>query len=279
MRIARATRPVFAVPRGRGDTFSLALLDPRDLTGAVGSTSFGTALNSWARSSAMASRKSIAKRKLTSRRSEGCSSSSIGTHAAVSRSATRRQVAADLGRHPRTSPARRIARLRTCSIAAYFGGIFPSCALEEPRTLTDLRWAAQTCGSMRRRRLSKMLWMVALVPLFLAAVLPDHLQTLVCRFSGAVMSEEACCLPGPSQKLEPQAQLRDEPCCIAKTVELARSVSDRQVETALVGHHDLWTPVPAISLHLLVSGPSLGRHPSFPALGPPIVLLKHSFLI
>ncbi len=71
-----------------------------------------------------------------------------------------------------------------------------------------------------------MLWIAALVPLFLAAVLPDHLRTLVCRYTGTAMDEEGCCPGELGPKVDTQGRLRDEPCCFVRTVQLARLVSD-----------------------------------------------------
>ena len=96
-----------------------------------------------------------------------------------------------------------------------------------------------TAYSMRDGRLAKAMWLAALVPLFLAAVLPDQVRTLVCRFSGAVMDEH-CCPPGADQAaVETEALLRDQSCCSTRTVSRARLVSDRRVEPAAPRHYQL----------------------------------------
>ena len=61
---------------------------------------------------------------------------------------------------------------------------------------------------MRSARLSKVLWMAALVPLFLAAVLPSRVATLICRFTGAAMEVEACCPTGDEAPRDPAGSIR-----------------------------------------------------------------------
>src|SRR5664279_4393748 len=84
---------------------------------------------------------------------------------------------------------------------------------------------------MRRVRLSKLLWMATLVvPLCFAAVLPSHVATLVCRFTGAMMEAEACCPTGDEGPPDLQARLLDEGCCSRTITELPTLVCVRRAE-------------------------------------------------
>jgi len=130
-------------------------------------------------------------------------------------------------------------------------------------------------------RLAKTMWLAVLVPLFLAAVLPDQVRTLVCRFSGAVMDED-CCPPEADEAVETEARVRNESCCSIKTIELARLVSDRRVEPASHRCYELRAHVPNIEVSdrsTRPAGLALIRYAAPPHVGPPIVLLKRSFLI
>jgi hypothetical protein len=132
---------------------------------------------------------------------------------------------------------------------------------------------------MRKGRLSKALWTAAIVPLFLAAILPDHVRTLVCRVSGLVMDEEDCCPLVADQTVDTDAQFRDESCCVVRTIDLGRLVSDRRVDTRPIRHCELRAGAPSTSPSPLVNCVAPIRPVAAPAVGPPIVLLKRSFLI
>jgi hypothetical protein len=138
----------------------------------------------------------------------------------------------------------------------------------------------QTACSMRQGRLAKAMWLAALVPLFLAAVLPDQIRTLVCRFSGAVM-DEGCCPPGADEAVETEASLKDQPCCSIRTIGLARSVSDRRVESAAPRPYPLFAWASNIGDRqglVTPAGLVLIRYGA-PHVGPPIFLLKRAILI
>jgi hypothetical protein len=144
--------------------------------------------------------------------------------------------------------------------------------------LTSPRRAAQAFGRMRGGRLLTSLRGAVVIPLFLAAVCPDSVRTLVCRYTGEVMSEKSSCPEQARQDLESHAQLRDESCCIAKTVQFVKAVSERQMEFAASPAYD--APVACILPELSAAGvqPLRGRV-LVSSTGPPIVLLKHAFLI
>ena len=139
---------------------------------------------------------------------------------------------------------------------------------------------------MARARRPKGVWVAALLPLLAAAVLPTRIQTLVCRFTGVAMPAELCCPraseAGPgAAAVQPQASLREESCCLIKTVDLPRLLSEGQPDEAAA------RPVMAAPIAgLVLFGPPRGtvarRWPigvGPPRCGPRIVLLKRSFLI
>jgi hypothetical protein len=132
---------------------------------------------------------------------------------------------------------------------------------------------------MHKRRQSRLLGMAVLVPLFLGTVLPDHLRTLVCRYTGVVMPEESCCPERGEQDRDTSARLRSESCCVVKTVQLVKLVSERRNEAA----PPCYPPPVARTVVAEAGVPACHRvqAPSLPAppLRPPIVLSKHAFLI
>lgn len=132
---------------------------------------------------------------------------------------------------------------------------------------------------MRRRWQLKLLGMAVVIPLFLGAVLPEHVRTLVCRFTGIAMPEEACCPQGADQEVDASSRLRSESCCVVKTADLVRLISERQAEATPPGYPSLvgYTTVTTAS-----ALPARRFHAAYrrgPPPGPPIVLAKHAFLI
>jgi hypothetical protein len=131
---------------------------------------------------------------------------------------------------------------------------------------------------MLNGRRPKALWVAALLPLLAASVLPTQIRTLVCRFTGAIMQVETCC-PSDQDRTPPTSQLLGENCCLVKTVDLPKLLSERWTDgTPPVQAPTLAVGQPSGPLELM-SGwtPSLPVRP--PPLGPPIFLVKHSFLI
>jgi hypothetical protein len=132
---------------------------------------------------------------------------------------------------------------------------------------------------MRKGRLSIRLGVTACLPLlFAVAVLPSHLTSFVCRFTGAVMESEACC---PEMKGTPsgdQARLRDEACCAISSLVLPTLVSERRSEA----QHQQLDQVGDVSAAEIIPPPSGGRAPIryvVPPLRPPPIALKRSLLI
>jgi hypothetical protein len=121
--------------------------------------------------------------------------------------------------------------------------------------------------------------MAAILPLFAASVLPTQLRTLICRFSGAVMEVEACCPEDPDGNVMAQAQLLDESCCIAKTVDLDKLISERRPEGAPTPDVTYLPIAPAPEVPIPTTADVHGRAVGPPPLGPPLILLKRSFLI
>jgi hypothetical protein len=131
---------------------------------------------------------------------------------------------------------------------------------------------------MRVGRWSKALWTAAILPLFAASVLPTQLRTLICRFTGAVMEVEACC-PADPDKANAQAQLLDENCCIVKTVDLDKLISERKPDGVTPADAALLAIAFAPAVPTRATADVHDRPVGPPPLGPPLILLKRSFLI
>lgn len=140
-----------------------------------------------------------------------------------------------------------------------------------------MRKEDQTLARMRGRWLSTLLRGAVLIPLFLAAVLPDSARTLVCRYTGVAMPEESCC---PVQQPEPGApdRMQDESCCVVKTVHLERLLSDRQSSADTTAHHEMAVSFAPMAPYIVARSPDI-RRITVSAVGPPILLVKSAFLI
>ena len=141
----------------------------------------------------------------------------------------------------------------------------------------------QSSRLMRSGSWSKVLWMAALLPLFAASVLPTQLRTLICRVTGAVMEVDACCPAAPAAPAQAAARISesisDPGCCAVQTVDLGRMLAEHRSEEA---PPPSVTPVSAAPM----AGPVLAAWPTPsvrqdrpPQVGPPLLLLKRSFLI
>lgn len=134
---------------------------------------------------------------------------------------------------------------------------------------------------MSRGRFSKVLWMAALVPLFLAAVLPSQVATLVCRFTGAMMEAEVCCPTADQGPPDLQARLLDEGCCSRTIIELPTLICDRRSEADRAQPH-LDQPVPFMFAAAAATpfGDPTGSIRRISALfRPPPIAIKQSLLI
>jgi hypothetical protein len=120
--------------------------------------------------------------------------------------------------------------------------------------------------------------MAALVPLFAAAVLPTQIRTLVCRFTGAIMDIESCC-PERAEQAPPQGELLNETCCIVRTVDLQKLVSERRSDNTPARPEPVLATLTVLRAPVIADRQPEGRPVGPPPLGPPIILLKRSFLI
>ncbi len=133
---------------------------------------------------------------------------------------------------------------------------------------------------MRSARLSKVLWMAALVPLFLAAVLPSRVARLICRFSGAMMEAEACCPTGDDAPPDVQARLLDEGCCSRMITEFPTLIGERRSEMSGMRVDQLAVYVSGAAVPQPPPGrPARSICPVAPIFRPPPIALKRSLLI
>jgi hypothetical protein len=120
--------------------------------------------------------------------------------------------------------------------------------------------------------------MAVLLPLFAAAVLPTQIRTLVCRVTGAIMKLETCC-PADDEAAPSTAQLLGENCCLVRTVDLPKLISEHRAGSV---PPDLGQPVPlaqTFDAQVLADRRAQFSPPGPPSVGPPLLLLKRSFLI
>jgi hypothetical protein len=128
-------------------------------------------------------------------------------------------------------------------------------------------------------RRSKVLWVAAVVPLLAASVLPSQFRTLVCRFTGAIMEQGRCCPSDDEEQTALPAQLLDEDCCVVKTVDLPKLLSERWGESATPSQQALADTATFTDL-VLVDRWATTFHPVRPPLlGRSLLLVKRSFLI
>ena len=132
---------------------------------------------------------------------------------------------------------------------------------------------------MAKGRWSKLLWIAALVPLFGATVLPTQLRALVCRVTGVLMDEKACCPAGDQTQAASVSRLFDQGCCVVRTVDLPKLLSDHQADGPIRwdGQPLVFAGAAELTRPDAVGLPSPRVRP--PPLGPPLRFLKRSFLI
>lgn len=132
---------------------------------------------------------------------------------------------------------------------------------------------------MRTGRWSRALWVAALLPLFAVSVLPTQLRTLVCRFTGAVMDAETCCPVKAEAEPQTQAALSEPGCCVVKTVDLRRPVAEQRSDAA--PPHETIAVATAPTPPRVLPGDAApdAPPPGPPRVGPPLLLVKRSFLI
>ena len=139
---------------------------------------------------------------------------------------------------------------------------------------------AEAVGLMVSRRFSVWQKVVALAPLLLLAVYLPGQMMLRCRIDGHL--RPACCCPQDEDKQDTGPVVKAQDCCDRELTANLRPVveADRQVADLVVA--------PASFLAVLpIAAPFAEPHRSSltwqahgpPREGPPIVLLKHAFLI
>ena len=141
---------------------------------------------------------------------------------------------------------------------------------------------------MRSGSWSKVLWMAALLPLFAASVLPAHLRTLICRVTGAVMEVESCCPAAPAAQGQTAVGssetgsegISDLGCCAVETIDLGGLLAEHRTEGAASSSFSLLSATPIGAVVVVVSPrASSVRQDRPPPVGPPLLLVKRSFLI
>lgn len=127
----------------------------------------------------------------------------------------------------------------------------------------------------------------AVIPLLfailVAAVLPHHLLSLVCR-SGAVMRLDACC-PAVAVADEPApasgadgAAWRDEACCSLRTAHLEQGTPEHGARAVSLVIAAAVLPAVAVSTPVFGARPLPAQRAASPP-GPSLLLRKHSFLL
>lgn len=128
----------------------------------------------------------------------------------------------------------------------------------------------------------------AVIPLLfailVAAVLPHHLLSLVCR-SGAVMQLDACCPslavadePAPTSGAD-GAAWRDEACCSLRTAHLEQGTPEHGVRAVSLVDVPATLPVVDVSSPVFVSARPLAAPRAAWPPGPSLLLRKHAFLL
>jgi hypothetical protein len=138
-------------------------------------------------------------------------------------------------------------------------------------------------GGMISRRFTAWQKVVALAPLLLLAVYLPGQMMLRCRFDGLLRA--ACCCPRQREAQDTGPVIKAQDCCEQQVTASQRPVvvparlsgGDRDMASAV----SLAVPVVSVGPSLVAPDRSgrFGRAHGRPWDGPPIVLLKHAFLI
>ena len=117
------------------------------------------------------------------------------------------------------------------------------------------------------------------MPLFAATVLPTQIRTLICRVTGAIMQLETCCPSALEEETAPVAQVLGESCCLVKVVDLPKLLTEQRFDGAPPVHEPTVAVGPNVD-DLIFVARSRPAHLVRPLPhGPPLLLLKRSFLI
>ena len=133
---------------------------------------------------------------------------------------------------------------------------------------------------MTSRRFSVWQKVVALAPLLLLAVYLPGQVMLRCRIDGHL--RPACCCPQGDEKRDPGPVVKAQDCCDRELTVNLRPVAEADCQTA----DPLFAPVSFLAVLPIAAPPAEPDRSNFawqaqapPRQGPPIVLLKHAFLI
>lgn len=121
--------------------------------------------------------------------------------------------------------------------------------------------------------------MAVALPLMAALCLPGTWSVLVCRFGDMMSEAHDCCAGAPNGDADDSPQIADEPCCSLRAVDLGGPTGER-AERADAIHHLALAAAPVLSfLERPAAAPYQPLCLAPRALGPPLRLLKQSFLI
>jgi hypothetical protein len=118
------------------------------------------------------------------------------------------------------------------------------------------------------------------LPLMTALLLPTSFGLVVCRF-GAMMSSGDCCAghARPEAREDPDRKIDTEPCCSLRAVDFGIPLAERSARVDAAPDRVLasvWT----MRLDCGPARPTATlQRPAVRALGPPVRLLKQSFLL
>ena len=119
------------------------------------------------------------------------------------------------------------------------------------------------------------------LPLVAALLLPVSLRVVVCRF-GMVATDDCCAGQEHQDAIAAHragARLESEPCCSLRPIDLGTPLAERSARLDATPSWvltDTWT----IAVDPGLARPAAARHrPAARAIGPPLRVLKQSFLI
>jgi hypothetical protein len=128
---------------------------------------------------------------------------------------------------------------------------------------------------VRGRRLFTL---ATLLPVLVAIILPAVASVSVCRY-GMVMDADACCPKPADRDRDPGARLEDAPCCAKQAVAFDRLISERSTRIDHIPLSRVAASVVSLAPAWPAASPRLLPRLSPPPIGPPVRLIKQSFLL
>jgi hypothetical protein len=124
---------------------------------------------------------------------------------------------------------------------------------------------------------AKLLRSALVIPVLVTLGLPGSFSVVSCRF-GAMTQVHACCR-GRALRVPAQARVAGERCCSVRAVDLGTPLAEHPARVVQVPE-----TLPSCGWALMEPGPAVspaarGARPLPRAVGPPLRLLKQSFLI